>query len=299
MAKDKKKGLGRGLSALMGDDVTTPTTQATADTIEKPDNFVPIDLITPNPDQPRRTFDEATLNELADSIRKHGLIQPVLVRPDPNKNGAYQIVAGERRWRASQKAQLHEIPVVVRELDDAQTLEIAIIENVQRSDLNPVEESMGYAQLIDKFGHTQDAVAQIVGKSRPYIANSLRLLNLPKDVLDSLANGEITSGHARALVGHKDASGLMRQIIQKGLSVRDIEGLIKKDQENPQSKNPTVSKKIGSKDSDTIILEDDLSAALGQKVKINHKSTGDGELTIKYDSLEKLDELCRKLSDIR
>ncbi len=294
MAKptSKPRGLGRGLSALMAD------VQPEAETAmpQRPDMTVPVDQIRPNPDQPRRTFEDAALSELAASIREKGVIQPLIVRKDPNDSSLYEIVAGERRWRAAQLAKLHELPVIVREFNDTEVLEIAIIENIQRAELNPVDEAAGYRQLMDRFGHTQDQMAQALGKSRSHIANLLRLLNLPKDVLNWLVDGKLSAGHARALVGHDDAVALAQQIIQKGLSVRETEKLVKK---GLNTGNPSRGRSAGgeAKDADTLQIERELSAQLRMKVNIEHKPGQDGgKLSISYKSLEQLDDLLSALS---
>ena len=296
--KKRKKGLGRGISALLQD------ASAVAESAQKSSTepggssdgstgarLVPIELIAPNPDQPRRTFDKGDLNDLANSISEKGVLQPLLVRPDPDAEGRFRIVAGERRWRAAQMAKTHEVPVIVRDLSDDETLEIAIIENVQRADLNPVEEALGYQQLIDRFGHTQAALAKTIGKSRPYIANALRLLSLPDYVRDLLLDGKITAGHARALVTTEEPAALARRIVEDGLNVRQAEALAKqivddKDRSKPQS--PV-------KDADTRVLESDLSAAIGAKGAIQHKPGGGGSVTISYKSLDELDGICRLL----
>lgn len=290
----KKKGLGRGLSALMADVTDTGATeQATAGT-GRADSVVPIEKIHPNPDQPRQTFVEADLRDLANSIREKGVIQPLIVRQVDG--GDYQIVAGERRWRAAQLAQLHELPVLVRDFDDTEVLEIAIIENIQRADLNPVEEAQGYRQLMDRFGNTQEKMAEALGKSRSHIANLLRLLNLPDAVQEFLRRGDLSSGHARALVTADDPEGLARKVIAGGLSVRQTEALAKKGSDDKPAKAKPARPGI-SKDADTVALEGDLSAALGMKVALNHPSGAEsGSITIKYDNLDQLDELCNLLT---
>lgn len=290
--KSKSRGLGRGLSALMAEmpsEVEAPTS-----TPRRTDLMVPIERVKPNPDQPRRHFDTEALIDLAESIREKGVIQPIIVRPYPGQDGDYQIVAGERRWRASQKAQLHQVPVIIREFDDIEVLEVAIIENIQRADLNPVEEATGYRQLIEKFGHTQERLAQALGKSRSHIANQMRLLTLPDEVLALLNKGDLTAGHARALITSEDPVALAREIVKKGLSVRGAEQLVKK-ASAPKPKQRTVSNI--SKDADTVALEADLSAALGMKVSLNHAPGGEsGQLTVRYETLDDLDALCAKLS---
>ncbi|MDA9998673.1 ParB/RepB/Spo0J family partition protein, partial [Planktomarina temperata] len=223
----RQRGLGRGLSALMADIEPAVGDSGSIGSDRRNDMLVPIENIHPNPDQPRRYFDVDDLNDLAGSIRSKGIIQPLVVRAHPGKTGEYEIVAGERRWRASQLAQLHELPVVVREFSDQDVLEIAIIENIQRADLNPIEEAIGYRQLMDKFGHTQEQMAEELGKSRPHIANVLRLLALPEDVQSLVVNGSLSSGHARALITAPNASDLARVVVARGLSVRQTEKLVK------------------------------------------------------------------------
>jgi len=288
----QKRGLGRGLSALMADIEPNSKEVLKTKTSTKFDTLVPIEKINPNPDQPRRYFVESDLDDLADSIRSKGIIQPLVVRPHPNKNGEFEIVAGERRWRASQIAQIHQIPVVVREFSNEDVLEVAIIENIQRADLNPIEEAAGYRQLMEKFGHTQDQMAQALGKSRPHIANHLRLLVLPRDVQDLVIKGKISSGHARALITSKDPSEIAKLIISRGLSVRQTESLVKK---RVGEKPVRLGQK--SKDADTRLLEGDLSAALKMGVSILHRPDQEfGEIKIRYKNLEQLDELCRHLT---
>lgn len=288
----QKRGLGRGLSALMADIEPNSKEVLKTATSTKFDTLVPIEKINPNPNQPRRYFAENDLNDLADSIRSKGIIQPLVVRPHPNKNGEFEIVAGERRWRASQIAQIHQIPVVVREFSNEDVLEIAIIENIQRADLNPIEEAAGYRQLMEKFGHTQDQVAQALGKSRPHIANHLRLLALPNDVQELVIKGKISSGHARALITSKDPSEIAKLIISRGLSVRQTESLVKK---RVGEKPVRLGQK--SKDADTRLLEGDLSAALKMGVSILHRPNQEfGEIKIRYKNLEQLDDLCRHLT---
>ena len=224
--KPEKRGLGRGLSALMADiDAPARETTERAGPEGRVSNLVDITRVHPNPDQPRRTFDDAELRDLAKSIAEKGIIQPLIVRPDPKNPDAYQIVAGERRWRAAQIAKLDQIPVLERNFDDLEVLEVAIIENIQRADLNPVDEAAGYQQLMEKFGHTQDKLAVALGKSRSYIANSLRLMNLPEGVLAMLRDGSLSAGHARALVPLDDPMQIAREIVSKGLSVRQAEVL--------------------------------------------------------------------------
>ena len=300
MADKKSRGLGRGLSALMADVAPKPETPETSNTAGRSDRFVPIELIFPNPDQPRRTFDEDKLSELTESIRSKGIFQPLIVRQRPDNNQQYEIVAGERRWRAAQRANLHQVPVIVREFNDTEVLEIAIIENIQRADLNPVEEAAGYRQLMDRFGHTQEKLAEALGKSRSHIANLLRLLNLPTDVQGYLVSGQLSTGHARALITSDHPSELAKKIIAGNLSVRETERLVKQaaqgTDEGKKAKTPGSKHKL-EKDSDTKALEGDLSAALGMRVSVEHKmGTEAGSITITYKTLDQLDDLCGLLS---
>jgi ParB family chromosome partitioning protein len=299
--KKLKRGLGRGLSALMADVQPEQTSAGTA-APRRPDMLVPIERIEPNPEQPRRVFAPEALQDLANSIREKGVIQPLIVRVSPRDSNKYEIVAGERRWRASQMAQLHELPILVRDFDDTEVLEVAIIENIQRADLNPVEEAAGYKQLMEKFGHTQERLAEALGKSRSYIANSMRLLQLPEDVIDHLQEGRLSTGHARALITSDHASELAKQIVTRGLSVRDTERLVKKAAQGETAPKPRQEKMVkakGEKDADTIALEGDLSAALGMRVSVDHKEgTEEGMITVKYASLDQLDEICRRLSAV-
>ncbi|OJI93565.1 ParB family chromosome partitioning protein [Planktotalea frisia] len=291
----KNRGLGRGLSALMAD--VGPERTSSSSSSARPDLIVPVEKVFPNPDQPRRSFTDEHLRDLSASIKAKGIIQPLIVRKRSTGNGEYEIVAGERRWRAAQMAQLHEIPVLVRDFTDTEVLEVAIIENIQRADLNPVEEAAGFRQLMDKFGHTQEKLAEELGKSRSHIANLLRLLHLPADVQELLVEGKLSAGHARALITSDDPSGLAKQVVAQGLSVRATEALAKK-KDDGGSSSTTRSKSAGSeKDADTKALENDLSAALGLSVQVDHKAGGEsGQVTIKYASLDQLDEICRILS---
>ncbi|MEZ5777092.1 MAG: ParB/RepB/Spo0J family partition protein [Paracoccaceae bacterium] len=295
--KAERRGLGRGLSALMAD-VNLADNQA-RDNIpsRRSDLRVPVEKLEPNPDQPRRDFAPEALEELAASIREKGIIQPLIVRDNPRKSDSYEIVAGERRWRAAQMAQLHEVPVLLREFTDTEVLEVAIIENIQRADLNPVEEAMGYRQLMERFGHTQEKLAEGLSKSRSHIANLLRLLSLPEEVQTWLREGKLTAGHARALIPTADPTGLARQVIARGLSVRETERLAK-----APTKPERGGKGAGSrqeKDADTRILEQDLSANLGMRVVIDHKGHDGGSVVIGYKTLEQLDQLCQLLSMTR
>lgn len=285
-----KRRLGRGLAALIGEmDQPTPVN------VEKPsvsaDRTIPIEFVSPNPRNPRRTFDDGELHDLASSIRQHGIVQPVVVRTLGASQ--FEIIAGERRWRAAQLAGLVEIPVIVRDVDDKTALEIAIVENVQRSDLNPLEEALGYEQLIAEYGYTQNDLGEIIGKSRSHVANSLRLLKLPEPVRDLLSAGTLSAGHARALVPTSDPASLARTIVSKGMSVRDAERLAQNDIK-AQSEPRPVAPLQSQKDSDTLALERTLSDALGLEVAISHKASG-GQIRISYKSLEQLEEICRLL----
>ncbi|ANP46307.1 hypothetical protein ATE48_10455 [Candidatus Viadribacter manganicus] len=254
---------------------------------------IPIDLVQRNPQQPRKHFDEAELNDLSSSIKTHGILQPILVRPIAD--GKYEIVAGERRWRAAQRAGLHSIPAVIRELNEVEVLEIAIVENVQRMDLNPIEEAQGFQALIDRFGRTQQEIADAVGKSRPHIANMLRLLQLPDDLQEMVRDGRLSSGHARAILTAPDPRGLAQRAISEGLNVRDIERLAQ--QAKDEKHGPRVSpggSSTESKSADTRALEQSLSNALGLDVTINDKA-GAGEVKISYKTLEQLDDVIRRL----
>ncbi|MBX9457012.1 MAG: ParB/RepB/Spo0J family partition protein [Rhizobium sp.] len=284
-----KRRLGRGLAALIGE-MDQPIADATMRAPVSADRKVAIDLIIRNPKNPRKHFAEADLQDLASSIRQHGIVQPVVVRPV--HEGRYEIIAGERRWRAAQLAGLNDIPVLVREVDDRTALELAIVENVQRADLNALEEALGYEQLIAEHGYTQNDLGEIIGKSRSHVANSLRLLKLPELVRDMITSGSLSAGHARALVPTSDPVGLARTIVSRGLSVRDTERLA---QNNIRSQNePPLETKSVAKDPDTLALERTLSDGLGLDVTINHRGNG-GRVTISYRSLEQLENICRLL----
>jgi ParB family transcriptional regulator, chromosome partitioning protein len=295
MTVSERRGLGRGLSALMADANLDkqPERNGARSSDRAADRLVPIEKLHPNPDQPRRDFSKEDLATLAASIREKGIIQPLIVRPVPNLPDEFQIVAGERRWRAAQLANLHEVPVLVRKLNDTEAIEIAIIENIQRADLNPVEEALAYRQLMDKFGHTQEKLAESLSKSRSHIANLIRLLNLPEEVLGYLRNGKLSAGHARALVPAEDPALLARQIISKGLSVRQAESLAK----NPVNKAKSTNKINVEKDADTKALEQDLSLNIGMKVTVDHNvKASNGTVTLAYNNLDQLDEICRILT---
>lgn len=280
----RRKGLGRGLAALIED--------VRPDRPDAADATAPIDRVRPNPDQPRKRFDDAELDALANSIREKGVVQPLIVRPDPIEPGAWQIVAGERRWRAAQRAGLHEVPVVVRRLDDAEVLELGILENVQRADLNPIEEAAGYAQLIERFGHTQERLAAAMGKSRSYIANALRLLSLPEPVQALAREGALSAGHARTLISARNPVELARVVVARNLSVRETERLVKAESAEERPKSGSAPRA----DPDTVALEADLSAALGLRVSVRSANGQAGELRIAYKDLDDLDALCRLLT---
>ena len=295
MKKDRK-GLGRGLSALMADidhDTKIISNTVSNTVANTSSNMLPIEKVIANPNQPRQDFNKEDLEDLTRSIASRGIIQPIIVRVSKENNDLYQIVAGERRWRAAQKAQLHEVPVVVRDFTDEELLEVAIIENVQRSNLNPVEEALAYKALIDNFNYTQEQVATGLGKSRSHVANLLRLLNLPEKVLKYVRVGSLSSGHARTLVGHKQALALANIMIEENMSVREAEIYVK---QRLDRKN--LNKKINRKDADTRALEADLFTNIKMKVSIDHKEIkGSGKLIISYNDLDELEKLCSILMD--
>ncbi|MGR3466487.1 MAG: ParB/RepB/Spo0J family partition protein [Shimia sp.] len=291
---ERRKGLGRGLSALMADVEAPAAPQAHSDTPGGAGQSVPIELLDANPGQPRRIFREEDLDELTASIREKGIIQPLVVRVSPDDARRYQIIAGERRWRAAQRAQLHEVPVVVRDFNDTEVIEIAIVENVQRADLSPLEEAQAYHNLMETFGHTQDQVSKALGKSRPHIANMLRLLKLPSPVQAYLAQGRLTAGHARALLSADDPLSAADHVLRNALSVRETEAFLKR---SKSSQTPRPNTPREGKDADTRALEADLSATLKMRVTIEHRPGNDegGTMTIRYGSLDQLDDLCRAL----
>lgn len=293
--KPERRGLGRGLSALMADIKLDPSAGNNAP--RRADFMVPVEKLVPNPQQPRRDFPGAALQDLAASLRQKGIIQPLIVR-QIGVTDQFEIIAGERRWRAAQIAQLHEVPVIVRDLDDTEVLEVAIIENIQRADLNAMEEALGFRQLMDRFGHTQEKLGEALSKSRSYIANLLRLLTLPEDVQALVREGKLSAGHARALITSADPSGLARRVIAEGLSVRETERLAKAVAGKPKNAKSSRSPG-GEKDADTKALEADLSENLKMAVRINHEPGGEmGVLSIRYNTLDDLDLLCRVLSDL-
>lgn len=286
-----RKRLGRGLAALIGEAGNEPPVEPNRPRDTKK---VPIEHLTANPRNPRKNFSERDLSELTESVREKGVVQPLLVRPVQGREDAFEIIAGERRWRAAQKAGLHELPVVVRDVTDQEALELAIIENVQRADLNPIEEALGYDQLVDEFSYSQSELAKVIGKSRSHVANTLRLLKLPNSVKDYLAEGLLTAGHARALITAEDPAALAELIVERGLNVREAEKLAQDPDALTKAKGVRAPKP--EKDADTKALEKRLTDGLGLKVAIAHKTDkGTGELKIKYKSVEQLDELCRLL----
>lgn len=290
MIDEPRKGLGRGLSALLGEEAAAPIDRA----LEAAPHTVPIEQLSPGQFQPRKHFDDEEMASLVESVRSKGILQPILVRRDPVHADAYEIIAGERRWRAAQRAQLHEVPVIVRELSDLEALEIALIENLQRENLSPIEEAKGYQRLMDEFSHTQEALAKAMGKSRSGIANALRLLTLPQAVQDQVDVGALSAGHARALVGADDPEGLAAEIIRKELSVRQAERLA----QTAKGGLPSRPKKAPAKDPDTIALEHDLSNMLGLRVRIKFRGDGakGGSVTIDYSTLDQLDDILQRLN---
>lgn len=292
-----RRGLGRGLSALL-DEAEAPAAAPApvgAPAASGGALATPIELLHRNPDQPRRQFGEAEMEDLTDSIREKGVLQPILVRPMPGKTGEYQIVAGERRWRAAQAAGLHNVPVLVRELDDLDMLEIGIVENVQRADLNAVEEALAYKALIDRFGRSHEVVARAVGKSRSHVANTLRLLNLPEEVREHLAAGRISAGHARAIATAPDPVALARAVIERDLSVRQAEALSRQAQARPDAPVKGSGPSRKGRNPDTVALESDIEEALGLKVQIDDLG-GRGQVVVRYETLEQLDLLCQRLT---
>jgi ParB family chromosome partitioning protein len=281
----QKRRLGRGLAALIGDDTTEEAVVQDLRSLR----HVPIEFLHANPNNPRKHFADSDLEDLTKSIRDKGLLQPLVVRPLGNNE--YEIVAGERRWRAAQRAGIHEVPVLIRELTDGEALEIALIENIQRTDLNALEEARAYQQLMDQFNYTQQQLADSVGKSRSHIANTIRLLTLPESVRRHIENGALTAGHARALVATDSPQQLAEKIIQLGMTVREAEGLSRSEAE---AKGRPVAIKA-QKDADTLALERQVSEALGLKVEIANKGRNGGALTVRYTTLEQLDDVCNRL----
>ncbi|MBW8297767.1 ParB/RepB/Spo0J family partition protein [Sphingopyxis sp.] len=303
-ARKRPSGLGRGLNALFGDVAAEAPVLATAGSAAKAVptvsgdavQHVPLGSIRPLPGQPRRHFDDNAISELADSIGLRGLLQPIIVRRAPDGDG-YQLVAGERRWRAAQRAGLHQIPALVRELDDAATYEIALVENIQRQDLNAIEEAGAYRRLIDDFGHNQEALAKLVGKSRSHVANLMRLLDLPDTVQALVGDGSLAMGHARALIGAEDAEAIARRVVKEGLSVRAVEALVREGKGGGRKAPLEYNSMDGAgRDPDIVAVERHLSELLGIGVAIQYAGGGKGNLTLKFASLDQLDMICQRLS---
>ena len=286
--KQTQRGLGRGLAALFGEEEED---YAELDRSRQA-KTVPVEFLRPNPFQPRRRFDEEQINALVDSVRQQGILQPILVRRHGDEANVYEIVAGERRWRAAQLAKLHEVPVIIKEITDKESLEIALVENIQRQDLNALEEAEGFRRLMDQFEHTQENLARAVGKSRSHIANTVRLLNLPEAVKRLVEENKLSAGHGRALLNADDPEALARQVVNKGLNVRQTERLVQRAKSMANGAKATTTL---AKDTDTMALERDLSNLLGLKVTIGFRGNG-GELTIHYRTLEQLDDVLRRLN---
>ncbi len=299
-----KKGLGRGLDLLLGD-APSPDRPDTA--LTPASDKLPIEFIIADPKQPRKSFADEAIEELSASIREKGLLQPILVRPAPEQRGIYQIVAGERRWRAAQKAQLHEVPVIIRDLTDAETAEIALVENLQRVDLNPMEEAEAYSHLAEAHARTSNAIAEAVGKSRSHVANMMRLLKLPEKVREQVRGGILSMGHARAILSSDDPEIVADYVIRRGLSVRDTEAYARaflgdigaREPDGKEKKKKGKGKsKTTIKDADTRALERDIADALGLAVSLEHQGKKGGVLTIDYQTLDQLDEVCRRLINV-
>ncbi len=295
--RGKQKRLGRGLTALLGEVeamAVEETDRSPSDTPGTQDYA--LDLIRPNPAQPRRDFAEAELDELAESIKQRGVLQPILLRPDPDNPDAYQIIAGERRWRAARRAGLSVIPAIVRDADELELLEVGIIENVQREDLNPVEEAEAYGALIQRFGRSQEDLARSVGKSRAHIANTIRLLKLPDSAREHLRSGRISAGHARAALGADEPGPIIDMAMAKNMSVREVESLVRRLKQDGTLDKVSSRVETAQKDVDTEALEADLARILGLAVDIRHRENGSGQIVIKYGNLEQLDTICRRLT---
>ena len=293
MAEERRRNLGRGLSALFGEDDAAAANPA-AGPGERPFKSLPIEFLKPGRYQPRHIMEAEQIEDLAQSIREMGILQPILVRPHGTEAGIFEIIAGERRWRAAQQASLHEVPVIIKDLSDKEALEVALVENLQRQDLSPIEEASGYRRLMDDFGHTQEVLAKVLGKSRSHVANILRLLSLPDAVRAMVDSGALSTGHARALIGVTDALAIAKTVVKRGLNVRQTERLV---QGGKRAKGSRPAPRI-AKDADTLALERELSAILGLKVDIKFKD-GKGNLTVHYESLEQLDDVIERLSRAR
>lgn len=293
MAEDNPRmRLGRGLAALLGD----VGSETAAETRNRAQRRVPIEFLRPNPLNPRQTFPEAELEELTASIRERDIIQPIIVRGVSGVADAFEIIAGERRWRAAQRAGLHDVPVVIVEADDRQALEFAIIENIQRADLNPLDEARGYENLVAQFGYTQNDLAKIMGKSRSHVANTLRLSRLPEDVKQKVTSGALSAGHARALLAVSDPELVARRVVDQGLTVRDVERIAQREAEGPDEASAKPSRRAFERDADTTALEKRLSEILGLEVAVEHRGEKGGAVRIKYRTLEQLEALSHKLA---
>ena len=293
----KSRGLGRGLNALFEDDEADyPQVEMEGQVQGRQRIMLGVDQLEPGKGQPRRVFKEEALKELADSIAQHGVLQPLLVRENADNSGLYEIIAGERRWRASQKAQLHEVPVIVLTITDAEAFEIALIENLQREDLDPIEEAYGYQKLIDDYDYTQEQLAENIGKSRSYIANTTRLLQLPESVQKMVTDGKLSAGHARALITAENPEELAKLVIAQSLSVRDTEKLVAESQGRPQKSPKKKDDEPVPKDVDTLALEDELSNAIGMRVSIDSRDGKTGKLSVQFKSLDQLDDLIKRLT---
>jgi ParB family transcriptional regulator, chromosome partitioning protein len=293
MADEGKSRLGRGLAALIGD-VSEETKKATAPQSSRTQRRAPVEFLRPNPRNPRRDFPEADLDELASSLREKGIIQPIVVRPVRGSNDKFEIIAGERRWRAAQRAGLHDVPIVAVDVTEDEALQLAIIENVQRTDLNAIEEASGYQALINDFRHSHDEIAKTVGKSRVHITNTLRLLKLPEKVQSLVRSGKVSAGHARVLIGRADAEELAQKIVEMGLSVRQVEEWGRAGKDAGKSPPPPAGRSRADKDADTVALERRLADALGLEVTIDHRGEA-GAVHVRYRSLDQLDEIVRRL----
>ena len=277
--------LGRGLSALLG----APADGEAGPEAARSPQLVPVEFLRPSRFQPRRIFPEEELNGLAESVQERGILQPILVRHDPDDRDRYEIVAGERRWRAAQLVHLHEVPVIVKELSDDSMLEVALVENLQRQDLSPMEEAQGFSRLMEEFGHTQERLAQVIGKSRSHLANMLRLMALPDEVKEMLDDGRLTAGHGRAILGSENQVAVARRIVKQGLSVRESERIA-------QGSPGKAPRQKAAKNADTIALEKHISDSLGLPIDIRHRGERGGEVKVAYKTLEQLDEVCRRLA---
>ena len=289
MALEPKRRLGRGLDALLGAYPAEPELRVAADGGRR---TLPIEFIDRNPRNPRRDFREDDLEELAASLRAHGIVQPIVVRPVAGSNERFEIIAGERRWRAAQRAGLHDVPVTILDVSDREALELAIVENVQRTDLNPIEEARGYQALIEEFQYSQGDLGETIGKSRVHVTNTLRLLKLPPAVLALLEDGTLSAGHGRALLGAEDPEALAKVVVQKNLSVRETERLVQQPEAMPR---PKPERRVVQKSADVVALEKELSDSLGMKVELRDEGEGRGLVTIYYRSLEQLDHVARKI----